>query len=101
MSAPATHNLVVVSTRYYRPDPRYTLHVAEGDTVWSFDCTHLHQTAYSARKCRARLGRCWANYAGSARAPIAPGPAGLVELTHRNGSTTKRMRPLVEPEVVG
>jgi hypothetical protein len=108
-----TDRLVVIATDAYRsghPQRYYTLMAAEGGTVWSFDCTHLHKSVETARRCRGRLGREWKDWSVCYRRPIPDGTPGLVEMQRtvvrvtysgtQTRTVTKRIHPIQDVEIV-
>jgi hypothetical protein len=70
----------------------YTAYMAEGETVWSLGCTHLHQSIRAAQKCFPKLCREWEVWGALPRVPVTTIGRGSVEM--RLGATARRMTPL-------
>lgn len=83
-------NFVIVECE---PQDHYCVALKEDDTIWSFDCSHLHHSADVTRKCLARTRKRWAPFETSERKMI-DSAKGFVEL--RSGIVTIRMRPMPE-----
>lgn len=82
---------------------RYSLHVAEGEDVWSYNCGHLHARPSSARKCAARTLQSWSEWEGVERIREGAWDWSMVRSLRTNGAYTtimQRVSILDAPDIV-